>query len=46
MSVITDNRKTEEGCLFVHLLGERVDAHKFIQVMEAGTGSTCPGTGT
>ena len=30
MSVITDSRKTEEGCLFVPIVGERVDAHKFI----------------
>ena len=26
MSVITDSRKAEEGCLFVPIVGERVDA--------------------
>ena len=41
MSVITDSRKAEEGCLFVPIVGERVDAHKFIpQVMEAGALAT------
>ena len=41
MSVITDSRKAEEGCLFVPIVGERVDAHKFIpQVMEAGARTT------
>ena len=42
MSVITDSRKAEEGCLFVPIVGERVDAHKFIpQVMEAGALQPC-----
>ena len=42
MSVITDSRKAEEGCLFVPIVGERVDAHKFIpQVMEAGHWQPC-----
>ena len=41
MSIITDSRKAEEGCLFVPIVGERVDAHKFIpQVMEAGALAT------
>ena len=41
MSVITDSRKAEEGCLFVPIVGERVDAHKFIpQVMKAGALAT------
>ena len=41
MFVITDSRKAEEGCLFVPIVGERVDAHKFIpQVMEAGALAT------
>ena len=36
-SVITDSRKAGEGCLFVPIVGERVDGHSFIpQVMEAG----------
>ena len=36
-SIITDSRKAENGCLFVPIVGERVDAHKFIpQVMAAG----------
>ena len=37
-SITTDSRKIEAGSLFVPIVGERVDAHKFIpQVMEAGT---------
>ena len=41
ISVTTDSRKAEEGCLFVPIVGERVDAHKFIQqVMEAGALAT------
>ena len=40
-SIITDSRKADEGCLFVPIVGERVDAHKFIpQVMEAGALAT------
>ena len=40
-SIITDSRKAEKGCLFVPIVGERVDAHKFIpQVMEAGALAT------
>ena len=36
-SVIIDSRKTEPGGLFVPIVGERVDAHKFIpDVMEKG----------
>ena len=36
-AVITDSRKVEKDGLFVPIVGERVDAHKFIpQVMEAG----------
>lgn len=36
-SITTDSRKAEPGCLFVPIVGERVDGHKFIpQVMEAG----------
>lgn len=36
-SIITDSRKAEEGALFVAIVGERVDAHKFIpDVMERG----------
>ena len=36
-SIITDSRKAENGCLFVPIVGERVDAHKFIPlVMAAG----------
>ena len=36
-SIITDSRKAEEGTLFVPIVGERVDAHKFIpDVMEKG----------
>lgn len=40
-SIITDSRKASQGCLFVPIVGERVDAHKFIpQVMEAGALAT------
>ena len=40
-SITTDSRKVEEGSLFVPIVGERVDAHKFIpQVMEAGALAT------
>lgn len=36
-AITTDSRRVEPGCLFVPIVGERVDAHKFIpQVMEAG----------
>ena len=36
-SVTTDSRRTEEGCLFVPIRGERADGHDFIpQVMESG----------
>lgn len=40
-SITTDSRKAENGCLFIPIVGERVDAHKFIpQVMEAGALAT------
>ena len=40
-SITTDSRKAEPGTLFVPIVGERVDAHKFIpQVMEAGALAT------
>ncbi len=40
-SIITDSRKADKGCLFVPIVGERVDAHKFIpQVMVAGALAT------
>ena len=40
-SIITDSRKAEPGCLFVPIVGERVDAHKFIpQVMGEGALAT------
>ena len=36
-SIITDSRKAEAGALFVAIVGERVDAHKFIpDVMAKG----------
>lgn len=36
-AVTTDSRAVENGCLFVPIVGERVDAHKFIpDVMEKG----------
>lgn len=36
-SITTDSRTVEPGCLFVPIVGERVDAHKFIpDVMEKG----------
>ena len=41
MSVITDSRKAEEGCLFVPIVGERVDAGNGSR----GTGNLV-GTGT
>lgn len=41
VSITTDSRQAEPGCLFVPIVGERVDAHKFIpQVMEAGSLAT------
>lgn len=40
-SITTDSRKAEAGTLFVPIVGERVDAHRFIpQVMEAGALAT------
>ena len=40
-SIITDSRKADKDCLFVPIVGERVDAHKFIpQVMAAGALAT------
>lgn len=37
LSITTDSRKAEEGCLFVPIKGARVDAHDFIEgVMEKG----------
>ena len=39
--ITTDSRKVQKGGLFVPIVGERVDAHKFIpQVMEAGALAT------
>ncbi len=36
-SITTDSRKTEPGCLFAAIVGERADGHRFIpQVMENG----------
>ena len=36
-SITTDSRKVEKGCLFVPIVGEKVDPHKFIgDVMVAG----------
>lgn len=40
-AIATDSRKVEKGGLFVPVVGERVDAHRFIpQVMEAGALAT------
>lgn len=40
-AITTDSRKVEKGGLFVPVVGERVDAHRFIpQVMEAGALAT------
>ena len=40
-SITTDSRQVEEGGLFVPIVGERVDAHKFIpDVMEKGALAT------
>lgn len=40
-SITSDSRKVEKGCLFVPIVGARVDGHNFIsQVMEAGAGCT------
>ncbi len=40
-AVTTDSRKVEKDCLFVPIVGARVDGHNFIeQVMEAGAGCT------
>ncbi|MDO4338778.1 MAG: UDP-N-acetylmuramoyl-tripeptide--D-alanyl-D-alanine ligase [Eubacteriales bacterium] len=37
-AITTDSRKVEEGCLFVPIVGERVDAHRFIpDVIAKGT---------
>lgn len=36
-NVVTDSRQVKDGTLFVPIIGERVDAHRFIpEVMEAG----------
>ena len=36
-AVSTDSRKIEAGCLYVPIVGARVDGHSFIpQVMEKG----------
>lgn len=36
-SVVTDSRQVEKGTLFVPIIGERVDAHRFIpEVLKAG----------
>ena len=37
-AITTDSRKVEKGGLFVPVVGERVDAHRFIP---AGNGSRC-----
>ena len=40
-NVVTDSRKAGKGSLFVPIVGERVDAHRFIpQVMQAGADVT------
>lgn len=40
-AITTDSRQVEEGCLFVPIVGERVDAHKFIpDVMGKGALAT------
>ena len=37
-AITTDSRKIEKGCLFVPIVGERVDAHRFIpDVMRKGS---------
>lgn len=37
LSVITDSRKAEAGCVFVAIRGERVDGHAFVpEVLEKG----------
>ena len=46
-SIITDSRKAEAGALFVAIVGERVDAHKFIpDVMAKGRSGLCFGERT
>ena len=40
-AITTDSRKIEQDCLFVPIVGERVDAHKFIpDVMTKGALAT------
>lgn len=40
-AITTDSRRVEKGCLFVPIVGERVDAHKFIpDVMQKGALAT------
>ncbi len=40
-SITSDSRTAEEGCLFVPIVGERVDGHRFIpDVMEKGALAT------
>lgn len=40
-AITSDSRKVEKGCLFVPIVGARVDGHNFIpQVMEAGAACT------
>lgn len=39
--VVTDSRQAKEGTLFVPIIGERVDAHRFIpSVMQAGAAAS------
>ena len=39
-AITTDSRKIEKDCLFVPIVGERVDAHRFIPDVMA-KGCTC-----
>lgn len=40
-NVVTDSREAREGSLFVPIIGERVDAHRFIpEVIKAGAAAT------
>lgn len=40
-SIVTDSREAGEGALFVPIIGERVDAHRFIpDVMKAGAAAS------
>lgn len=41
LSITTDSRKAEPGCLFIAIRGERVDGHDFVDSVLKKTPSAC-----